>query len=100
MEIYAENVKQNLTIEIHKKDQNSKPLQGAVFEIRNAKTDALVATTDRTGTDGKVTVSVPAGDYEYTVTEIAAPEGYVPVSYTHLYRRTSDRRAASGITEG
>ena len=77
VEIYAENVKQNLTIEIHKKDQNSKPLQGAVFEIRNAKTDALVATTDRTGTDGKVTVSVPAGDYEYTVTEIAAPEGYV-----------------------
>ena len=77
VEITVENVKQNLTIEIYKKDQNSQPLPGAVFEIRNAKTGELVVTTEPTNYTGSVTVSVPAGDYEYTVTEIAAPDGYV-----------------------
>lgn len=77
VEITVENVKQNLTIEIYKKDQNSQPLPGAVFEIRNAKTGELVVTTEPTSYTGSVTVSVPAGDYEYTVTEIAAPDGYV-----------------------
>ena len=77
VEITVENTKQSLDIEIHKTDEADKPLAGAVFEIRNAKTGALVATTEPTGVTGKVTVQVPAGDYEYTVTEIQAPDGYV-----------------------
>lgn len=77
VEITVENTKQSLDIEIHKTDEADKPLAGAVFEIRNAKTGALVATTEPTGVTGKVTVQVPAGDYEYTVTEIQAPAGYV-----------------------
>ena len=78
VEIVVDNTKQLLNIEIHKTDETgNKPLPGAVFEIRNAKTGALVATTDPTGTDGSVSVEVPAGDFEYTVTEIQAPEGYV-----------------------
>lgn len=77
VEITVENAKQSLEIEIHKTDETNQPLSGAVFEIRNAKTGALVATTEPTDSTGKVTVQVPAGDYKYTVTEIQAPDGYV-----------------------
>lgn len=78
VEIVADNTKQLLNIEIHKTDETgTTPLLGAVFEIRNAKTGALVATTGATGENGMVSVEVPAGDFEYTVTEIQAPEGYV-----------------------
>lgn len=77
VEITVENTKQSLNIEIHKTDEAANPLAGAVFEIRNAKTGALVAKTEPINSTGKVTVQVPAGDYEYTVTEIQAPDGYV-----------------------
>lgn len=78
VEIVADNTKQLLNIEIHKTDEiGTTLLPGAVFEIRNAKTGALVATTGVTGENGMVSVEVPAGDFEYTVTEIQAPEGYV-----------------------
>ena len=78
VEIVADNTKQLLNIDIHKTDETGATLlPGAVFEIRNAKTGALVATTGATGENGMVSVEVPAGDFEYTVTEIQAPEGYV-----------------------
>lgn len=78
VEIVADNTKQLLNIDIHKTDETGTTLlPGAVFEIRNAKTGALVATTGATGENGMVSVEVPAGDFEYTVTEIQAPKGYV-----------------------
>ena len=74
-----ENSRQKLAIEIKKQEEGSKkPLAGAVFEIRNEKTNShsspqLILINE----NGEVTVEVPAGNQTYTVTEIKAPEGYV-----------------------
>lgn len=84
IELDIDNYRQMLTIEIIKQEEETaKPLAGAVFEIRNERTGTLVATTDPTGDNGKVTVVVPAGDHTYTVTEIKAPDGYVLDSTPH-----------------
>lgn len=91
VELTIENSRQKLSIEITKQEEGSqKPLAGAVFEIRNEKTGALVATTDPTNKNGVVTVEVPAGNQIYTVTEIKAPEGYVLDSTPHKVTVTKE----------
>lgn len=91
VELTIENSRQKLAIEIKKQEEGSqKALAGAVFEIRNEKTGALVATTDPTNENGKVTVEVPAGNQTYTVTEIKAPEGYVLDSTPHKVTVTKE----------
>ena len=91
VELTIENSRQKLAIEIKKQEEGSKkPLAGAVFEIRNEKTGALIATTDPTNENGEVTVEVPAGNQTYTVTEIKAPEGYVLDSTPHKVTVTKE----------
>lgn len=74
-------IDQRLPIEVEimkvDRDDQTKYLAGAVFEIYNQDTGKLVATTAKTGSDGKVKVEVPAGDITYSVVEKQAPEGYV-----------------------
>lgn len=73
-EVEAVNQRQTIPLKIIKLDESERtPLAGAVFEIRNKATGALVATTDATDSNGEVTVQVPAGDITYTATEIKAP---------------------------
>ncbi len=89
--VHVDNSRQKLAIEIKKQEEGSKkPLAGAVFEIRNEKTGALIATTDPTNENGEVTVEVPAGNQTYTVTEIKAPEGYVLDSTPHKVTVTKE----------
>lgn len=91
VELTIENSRQKLAIEIKKQEEGSKkPLAGAVFEIRNEKTGALIATTDPTNENGEVTVEVPAGNQTYTVTEIKAPEGYILDSTPHKVTVTKE----------
>ncbi|MBC1458774.1 SpaA isopeptide-forming pilin-related protein [Listeria newyorkensis] len=67
-------------ISIQKVDNHGEPVAGAVYEVRNDKTEVVFeGTTDEAGF--LVTKALPLGDY--TVTEIEAPVGYMLDSTPH-----------------
>ncbi len=77
-------------IEITKRGQNNTPVQGAVFEVRNAA-DTLAATLT-TDEKGKATTGLlPLGTY--TVTETSVPAPYIfdptPLTVTLAYKDTN-----------
>jgi uncharacterized surface anchored protein len=81
------NVDAQGQIEIVKRGENNAPVQGAIFEVRNAS-NALVATLT-TDAQGKAqTGLLPLGTY--TVTETFAPAPYIldptPITMTVVYK--------------
>ena len=77
--------------------------EGQVDEVKFSPTrtqatyDFLKASHD--GTKGEVTVTLPLG--KYTITEVQAPYGFVPVSYTHLdvYKRQQQRSCGWSLSK-
>ncbi len=97
-------------IEITKRGQNNTPVQGAIFEVKNA-TNTLVATLT-TNTQGKAQTDLLPLD-TYTVTETSVPAPYIldptPINVTLAYKdmntpivveaRTIRNEAAKGRLE-
>ncbi len=74
LEIKWEKVNSKGAIELVKVDQDKQPVVGARFKLTNASGKDLGEV--ETGNDGKINFyDVPEGGY--TLTEVAAPEGYV-----------------------
>ncbi len=65
----------------------NQPIPGVTFRIENADDPSAFSVTRQTGSDGTITLTDEADNLspgQYLITEVAAPEGYVPQTSSQL----------------